>query len=72
MENLTGYRTIISILLQVLVGFGYLSQSDANEATEAIFGLLVATLGVAGIYFKLQSNRREQKLRDMDRILKEV
>lgn len=59
-----GYRTVIALLVQFVVSMGYLSRTEGDAAVEAIYGLLIAVSTLVGIYYKVQANRREKKLKD--------
>lgn len=71
MDSLIGYRTIIAALLQLVVSFGILSQSDASGLTDALFGIVSGVMFLITVYFKLRANVREMGLRFQMRRLME-
>lgn len=66
-----GYRTILALVIQFAVSMGYISQGDATEGLDAIFAIVSAVVTLIGIYYKVQANVRENKLKIENNTLSE-
>ena len=63
------YRTILMLVVQFAVSMGYISQVDATEGVDALFALVSAVATLIGIYYKVQANLRENKLKEENEVL---
>lgn len=57
------------LVVQLAVSMGYISQVDATEGVDAIFALVSAVVTLIGIYYKVQANLRENKLKEENEVL---
>lgn len=57
------------LVVQFAVSMGYISQVDATEGVDALFALVSAVVTLIGIYYKVQANLRENKLKEENEVL---
>lgn len=57
------------LVVQFAVSMGYISQVDATEGVDALFALVSAVATLIGIYYKVQANLRENKLKEENEVL---
>jgi len=61
METLSGYRTIISAVLQFAVTIGVLTATEAGVFTEGILSLISLGFLCSTVYFRLKAKIDKNK-----------